>query len=169
MGWVPSSNWASILDPFYTVGQLTEWASDPDNAIAGLFGYAKPGVDTKETMLRTRKQLILGAIVVGGLVAAPAVYSAALRRKKRLTEREIRTGMALEQASAQITQLGMVALASPPIAAGLTYIGIQKLEDAQIISRSLGNAAQGLMTVAAAGPIIQGIGQIATSAFRKGK
>ena len=128
-----------------------------------------PGVDTVETRRRTRIQLILAAIAVGGIVAAPAVYSYSLRRRKRLTESDIRTGQTLEQASAAMTSVGMVALASPPIAAGLTYIGIQKMEDAGVISRSLGNAVQGLMTVAAAGPVIQGVGQLATSAFRKGK
>jgi hypothetical protein len=63
----------------------------------------------------------------------------------------------------------VTALAAPAVAAGITYITVQKLEDAEYITKGLGDGIQTLMAVAAAGPAIAGIGQIATSAFKKGK
>jgi len=131
-----------------------------------------PGADSTEAYATARKQLIIGAAAVGAIVAAPAIYaitrSKRSRRGKRAQEDET-LGVALENASSGATALLAVGIASPAIAAAGAYVLIQKLEDAKIISRSLGNAAQGLMAVAAAGPAIQGIGQVARSAFTKGK
>jgi len=128
---------------------------------------APPGTDSTETQARTKTQLgILGAAVLA-LIAAPALYSASSKRK--LKESDIRTGVALENASAQATGVLMTSLAAPAISTAVAYILVQKLEDAGYISRGLGNATQGLLTVAAAGPAIQGIGAIAGSAFRKAK
>ena len=128
---------------------------------------APPGTDSADTQARTKRQLqILGAATLA-LIAAPALYSASSKRK--LKESDIRTGIALENASAQATGVLMTALAAPAISTGIAYILVQKLEDAGYVSRGLGNATQGLLTVAAAGPAIQGIGAIVGSAFRKAK
>ena len=129
---------------------------------------------TAEDAIRARNQL---ALLTGGTIAiigAPAIYAASLKlrkgRKKRImTEKDIMFGRSLENASTQATGLLMTGLAAPAIAAVTAYILVQKLEDAKVITKGLGNATQGLLTVAAAGPAIQGIGQIAGSAFKAAK
>lgn len=109
-------------------------------------------------------------------IAAPAVYLAykqttakGKKKKRGLTERERMLGISLENVSQQATGVIITSLASPVIATAAAYIIIQKLEDGAFMTKSLGNAAQTLLTVGAAGPMIQGIGGIATSAFKKGK
>lgn len=132
----------------------------------------KPGTDSAEAMAAARAQLQYVGLGALALVSAPVIYAASMkkiRKKSRLTKRQERIGVSLENASQQATGVMMTALAAPALSAAAAYILIQKLEDAQYISRSLGNATQALLTVAAAGPAIQGIGQIATSAFRGGK
>ena len=150
-----------IFHPFDHWGDAQGLFGDPD--VTG----APPGTDDVATRARTKKQLqLLGAATLA-LIAAPALYSASSKRK--LKESDIRTGIALENASAQATGVLMTALAAPAISTGIAYILVQKLEDAGYVSRGLGNATQGLLTVAAAGPAIQGIGAIVGSAFRKAK
>jgi hypothetical protein len=78
-------------------------------------------------------------------------------------------GKSLENASSQATGVILTGLAAPAISTAIAYILVQKLEDAKLITKGLGDATQGLLTVAAAGPMIQGIGQIAGSAFKAGK
>ena len=120
-----------------------------------------------------RAQLVKFSALVVGLLAAPAVYAAyklqKRGKKQKLSESEERLGVSLENASTQATGVLMTSLAAPAISTAVAYIIVQKLEDAKIITKGLGNATQGLLTVAAAGPAIQGIGQIASSAFKKGK
>ena len=161
MGWLDS--WAlSLLAPAFgplglgSVALAEKLESTPE-----------PGSETVENQALARQQLALLTAGLIGVVAAPAVYAAT--RKKKLKAREQRTGIALENASQQATGVIMTGLAAPAIATAAAYILVQKLEDAKYITKGLGDATQGLLTVAAAGPAIQGIGGIAQSAFRRGK
>ena len=117
-----------------------------------------------------RRELYLFLVAAGMIVAAPVVYAVAVAatRKKGapITPQQEMLGKTLENASSQATGLATTALASPVIAAAASYILVQKLEDAEYISKGLGNAAQTLLTVSAAGPAIQGIGGIVGSAFK---
>lgn len=121
---------------------------------------------------KAQSQLVKFLAILGAVVAAPAAYALSVqkrRRKRDLTKKEVVVGSALENASTQATGVIMTALAAPAISTAVAYILVQKMEDAKWISKGLGDATQGLLTVAAAGPAIQGIGQIAGSAFKKGK
>lgn len=119
-----------------------------------------------------RARYQLAALLGGALVvtAAPAMYAAAIsgkgKRKRKLTDKEAMLGKSIENASQQATGVLMTALASPAISAVASYLIIQKLEDGRLISKGLGDAAQTLLTVSAAGPAIQGIGGMVTSAFK---
>lgn len=110
--------------------------------------------------------LITGGLIVGVPIAYAAVVAATRKKGAKITPQQEMVGRTLENASSQATGLCLTALASPVIAAAASYILVQKMEDAEYISKGLGNAAQTLLTVSAAGPAIQGIGQIAQSAFQ---
>lgn len=132
-----------------------------------------PGTSTEQEAAIAKTDLALVGAGILGCIAAPAIYASykgvGKRRKKKLTDKEMLIGRSLENASSQATGLLMTALAAPAIATASAYILVQKLEDAKIITKGLGDATQGLLTVAAAGPALQGIGQIAGSAFTKAK
>ena len=119
---------------------------------------------------QARRQLNLFLLAGGLIVGVPIVYAAAVAatRKKGapITPQQEMLGKTFENASQQATGLAITALATPVIAAATSYILVQKLEDAEYISKGLGNAAQTLLAVSAAGPMIQGIGAIAGSAFK---
>jgi hypothetical protein len=119
---------------------------------------------------KARKQLnkfLLAGGLITGVPAAYALYTLATTKKgEKLSPRKEMMGRSLENFSSQATGAAITALASPVIATAAAYILIQKLEDAEYISRGLGNAAQTLLTVAAAGPAISGIGGIVGSAFK---
>lgn len=133
--------------------------------------------DDKPTLTQTmvaRKQLTYLTAGVLAITAAPAAYIAYLsttgsKKKRGFTDRQIAQGKALENASSQATGVVMTMLAAPAIATAAAYIIVQKLEDARIIRKGLGNATQALLTVSAAGPAIQGIGGLLGTAFTKGK
>ena len=122
------------------------------------------------SVAEARRELYLFLVAAGIIVAAPFIYAVAVAatRKKGapITPQQEMLGKTLENASSQATGLATTALASPVIAAAASYILVQKLEDAEYISKGLGNAAQTLLTVSAAGPAIQGIGGIVGSAFK---
>lgn len=159
------------------------WTATYDFATGGLEDVEKqlevtsppaPGASpTTVQTLAARKQLATLTAAMVGVVAAPAIYAAYLgsskKRKKKLTDKQIIQGKAIENASAQATGVLMTAIAAPAIAAASAYILVQKLEDGRLITKGLGDAAQALLAVAAAGPAIQGVGQIAGSAFTKAK
>jgi len=166
-------SWAHFaVNPLWEV--LTKLFGDPATGTSGVLRPGEGG-DTgpsPELIAKTQKQLLIGTIAGLGLVAAPAIYAMTrkkLKKARKLTPREEMIGVTVEHASSAATQLLAVSLASPAIAAAGAYILIQKLEDAAIISRGLGNATQSLMTVAAAGPALSAIGNITSSAFRAGK
>ena len=119
---------------------------------------------------QARRELNRFLWAAGLIVGVPIVYAAAVAatRKKgaQITPQQEMLGKTLENASTQATGLAVTALASPVIAAAASYILVQKLEDAEYISKGLGNAAQTLLTVSAAGPALQGIGGIFGSAFK---
>lgn len=165
MGWLDF-----LLLPLKVVLGTAE-AVTPGDTVPNIPQTTDGGTD--DDAMRARLQL---AAFVGGLIAvvsAPAIYALSKtqkgRKKKKMTDKELMVGQSLENASAQATGLLMTAVATPALATALAYILVQKMEDGRIITKGLGNATQGLLTVAAAGPAIQGIGQIAGSAFKRGK
>ena len=115
------------------------------------------------------KKFLLAEGLILCSAIAPAVYALGLRRKAKLKAGEERLGVALENASTALQMPLVTALAAPAIAAGAAYLTVQKLEEAGYIDSRLGNDVQTLMSVAAAGPMIQGFANMAQSAFRKGK
>jgi hypothetical protein len=115
---------------------------------------------------KARLHLLVTAAGLATIVAAPTYLAYSKRKKKHMTPRDVMLGQSLENSSAQATGVLMTAVASPAIASAAAYILVQKLEDAGLITKSLGNATQSLLTVAAAGPAIQGIGGIVSSAFK---
>jgi heme/copper-type cytochrome/quinol oxidase subunit 2 len=133
----------------------------------------EPGTDSPENEAVARKQLAVVGVAALALVSAPALYIAykasSKGKKRKMNEKELMYGQTLENASTQATGVLMTALAAPALSTAAAYILVQKLEDAKFITRGLGNATQGLLTVAAAGPALQGIGAIAGSAFKRGK
>lgn len=129
-------------------------------------------VPTIAQVNQARLHLLGTAAAVGAITAAPALYALSLRkgrRKRKLTEKEIVLGEAMENASKTTSSVLVTALASPAIATAAAYIIIQKMEDARLIRKGLGNAAQTLLAVQAAGPMIGGLFQGIGSAFRRGK
>lgn len=154
--------WRNPADP---TGSLKHYGDEHESPA--------PGTDSMENVIKSRNQLAV--LLAGGaaVVALPALYVAYKGRKKgkkrKWTDEQLMMGTSLENASQSATGLLMTMMAAPAISTAVAYIIVQKLEDARIISRGLGNATQGLLTVAAAGPAIQGIGGIVRSAFTKGK
>lgn len=142
-----------------------------------LLPYTTPPVNaadtpTREQVLQARIHLLGTAAAVGAITAGPALYAYKLkkgRRKRKLTEKEMMLGEAMENASKTTSGVLVTALASPAIATAAAYILIQKMEDGQLIRKGLGDAAQTLLTVQAAGPMIGGLFQGIGSAFRRGK
>jgi hypothetical protein len=165
--------WLDELFNILTWGPAAEVAK-LGNVAEYIASTAPPGGDGVESILRARRQLAIFGIALVGLVGAPTLYAWHLKNRKgkkhrAITDKDEMIGKSLENSSTQATGVLMTALAAPAISTATAYVIVQKLEDARIISKGLGDAAQGLLTVAAAGPMIQGIGQIATSAFKKGK
>ena len=166
--------WWALTHPFSKPGILGgeyDIPGTPSGVELGIGALPTPGTDDTANVVAARKQLayLLGGTLV--VVGAPAIYAYSLgsKKKRKLTDKELVLGQTLENASSQATGLLQTLIASPPIATAAAYILVQKAEDAQYIVRGLGNAAQGLLTVQAAGPMIQGIGSIVGSAFKKGK
>ena len=156
------------------IGGIGAWAGLVDNFDKHPPASSNPSAPYDPVAVaRARKQLAALAAGTAVIVGAPTLYIALKGRKRgkraRITEKDVMLGKSLENASTQATALAMTGLASPAIAAVAAYLLIQKLEDSAFITKGLGNAAQTLLTVAAAGPAIQGIGQIAGSAFKAAK
>lgn len=134
------------------------------------FFPARTDTDDPNAVQRARNQLklfLLGLVAVVGAPTGYALWKSSRKGKKRsFSERDMIVGVNLENTSSQATGVLLTAIASPAISTAASYILVQKLEDANVISKGLGNAAQALLTVSAAGPAIQGVGQIAGSAFK---
>lgn len=128
---------------------------------------------SSEQIMQARYHLLIAGGTALAIVGAPTMYAYSKtkkgRKKRALSDKELMLGRSLENASLAATGLLATALATPAIGTAIAYVGVQKLEDAQLISRGLGDAAQGLMTVAAAGPAIGGVLGGVTSAFTKAK
>jgi hypothetical protein len=150
-----------------TVWEWLTWGSDEWKEYHQ--GPGSKGQEHTPESVAAAKKFLVAELALLSLAAAPAVYALSLRKKKKLKAGEERLGVAMENASSALGTLTVTALAAPAVAAGITYITVQKLEDAEYITKGLGDGIQTLMAVAAAGPAIAGIGQIATSAFKKGK
>jgi len=159
--------------PTFIIQLFSETAS----AITGEQPSITPTDTTGQTpadIAKARTQLAYLGLGTLAVIGAPTIYAAALnarkgRKKRKLSENDMMIGRSLENASTQATGLLMTGLASPVIACVLGYVLVQKLEDAKYITTGLGNAAQTLMSVSAAAPMIQGIGQVAGSAFKAAK
>ena len=149
--------WMHIISPWTTAA--TDYIQSPQS---------KGSEHTAESVAAARKFLIYEGVILGA-AAMPALYALSLRKKRKLKPGEERLGVALENASNALGTLTVTAFAAPAIAAGLTYLTVQKLEDAEYITKGLGDGIQTLMAVAAAGPAVAGITSTASAFARKGK
>jgi len=149
-------------------GDVVNVAVTPTTGIVVFPPETADTTPTPEQVMQARIHLLGTAAAVGAITAAPALYALSLRkgrRKRKLTEKEILLGETLENASKTTSSVLVTALASPAIATAAGYILIQKLEDARLIRKGLGDAAQTLLAAQAAGPMIGGLFQGIGSAF----
>ena len=158
-------DWAWFLWPFAQASEVTKQ----------LIGYELTGVPvtppTDQSGQGDSKAVTPGFLTICaalGLVAtsAPALYIAykgRKRGKKARTANEA-TYLALEGASNRATSL--LAGLAPAFAVPIAYIGVQELENKGVITKSLGDAVQGLMT---AGVVAPAIGNIIGSVIGGGK
>jgi len=108
--------------------------------------------DTTGDVVAAKKFLMIEAAILGGIVAAPFVYRAALgSRKGKRAKADDKLLAELDMSSNRATTL--LAALGPAVVFPLTYITVQKMEGAQIISKGLGDAVQSLMTAMAVAPV----------------
>lgn len=158
MGILEDLKWGFTPLPFFNL--------PTDSAVPGT------AATTEEEVRTARKHLLSMAAILGLGVFAPVVYTTLMSRRRTRSKKKKsafeQTGLAMERGGELYNNLILTAIASPAIALPIAYIGVQKLEDGQIITKGLGNAVQTLMTVAVAAPLLQ-FGSQAVSAFAKKK
>jgi len=158
MGWLDDL-WYYITTPGWKLAGLKDPLSPLGQAdFPGLF---PPGLDpsesekddsTKEGELAAKKFLYTEAAILTGIVAAPALYRYATGRSRgKRAKRDAAVAAELDNASNRAVTL--LAALGPAVAFPLTYITIQKMEGAKIISKGLGDGVQGLMTAMAVAPV----------------
>ena len=145
---------------------ISPWTTTAADYIAS--PHSQGASHTAESVAAARKFLIYEGVILGA-AAMPALYALSLRKKRKLKPGEERLGVALENASNALGTLTATAIAAPVVAAGLTYITVQKMEDAELVTKGLGDAVQTLLAVSAAGPAIAGITNAASAFAKKGK
>lgn len=121
-----------------------------------------------QDILDAKKFLAAEAVILGIVIGAPigyAAYSAfsSPPRKKRTKAQIARDERMFEAFSNASTRASSV-LASfgPSFAIPATYITVQKLEDAEYITKGLGDAVQTILTTAAAAGLVGSISNMAT-------
>lgn len=114
--------------------------------------------DDPQDVYRAKKFLAAEAMILGSVVAAPAIYKLATGSKKRKSARTKKReeAIATELSHASTRASTMLAAFGPAFAIPATYITVQGLENAKYISKGLGDAVQGLLTASAAAGLVGG-------------
>ncbi len=110
---------------------------------------------TEEEKLVRSDFLVYEAAILGGIVAAPLIYRAAVGRKKG-KKGKVNAEMAKDFDDASNRAVALLSVLGPAFAFPTAYITVQGLENRGIITKKLGNDVQMLLTAAAAGPAISG-------------
>jgi len=105
-----------------------------------------------ENVQSARRFLAAEALLLGGIVAAPAAYALLAPRKGKRAKAYGETTPLVNDASNRAVAL--LAAFGPAIALPAAYITVQKMEGAGLISKGLGDGAQGLMTAMATGGLL---------------
>ena len=101
------------------------------------------------------------AAILGGIAAAPTLYKA-LRKTRgkgsRRGKRDAEVSDSLEGASHRATTI--LAALAPAIGLPLAYITVQQLENANVITKGLGDGVQTMIAAGAVAPAIGGVASL---------
>lgn len=118
---------------------------------------------------KAKKFLMGEALVLGACVGAPAMYAAYAagpgRKGKKRRAQEDKVLQELSHASTRMSNL--MSSWGAAFAVPASYITVQQLEDAQYITRDLGNAVQTLLTASAAAGLASSMTSIALPFLKK--
>ena len=119
---------------------------------------------TPEDVASARKFLLAEAALLGGVVAAPAMYALyrAASKPAKGKKRAAADTMSLELSHASTRATTLLSAFGPAFAIPATYITVQGLENAKYITKGLGDAVQALLTASAAAGLVGGVAGVIT-------
>jgi hypothetical protein len=153
-------NWINLL--FSPFGLVEEVIGEP--VLTPSMPAESPSTpeEISDSKARATRFLLAEGAILAGAVALPAAYIAYKGQKKgkkaKRAAKDDKMLLAMNDASNRAVSL--LAAIGPAVLLPVSYITVQKLEDAGVITKGLGDATQTLMTVAAAGQVASGIGSI---------
>jgi len=175
MSWIQDFiDWATGSGSSYGANALPSYPGDT-GLVSDPMAAAPPPIPPGETEtdtstrageLAAKKFLYTEAAILGGICAAPALYRYATARSKgKRAKRDALMALELDNASNRAVTL--LAALGPAVVFPATYITIQKMERAKIISKGLGDAVQSLMTAMAVAPVAGAAVNLASKAIPK--